>query len=265
MFSNYKLFNHKLTVSYYTSEPPKSIVKPTILCSRLNFLGIFCIVLFVTSILVNSAILNLILRDRSLKKTQYAFILALVSLNLFGTLFELPWIIISNFYCKYAQNRQHLNIINLSFIIKSRWVFGPIGCTLSAFIMYTVGCTSIMMMCAISFERYYMIHNPMNLSKIKTKYCWVTVGICLLIGLFWASCPLFGWSSYVLEGASTSCAIDWSSRTFSVMSYNVTIFFTVFIGPLAFIIVINGRLILLVSNFNNLWFLIIVKLFVNFS
>jgi c-opsin len=70
--------------------------------------------------------------------------------------------------------------------------------------------------------------------------------ISILIGIFWAIVPLFGWSEYSLEGAMISCSVEWNKRTASIMSYNISIALFVFILPLVIIIIINGKIVYIV-------------------
>ena len=53
-----------------------------------------------------------------------------------------------------------------------------------------------------------------------------------LLGLFWASMPLLGWSEYSLEGAMISCSIEWNKKTVSVMTYNMCMAIFVYLIPL---------------------------------
>ena len=52
------------------------------------------------------------------------------------------------------QNQKFFLIVILIYVfVKIRWLFGKVGCDLSAFIMYTVGCSSIHMLAALSVQR----------------------------------------------------------------------------------------------------------------
>lgn len=114
--------------------------------------------------------------------------------------------------------------------------------------MYVIGCSSIMHMCAISFERFYMIYDPLNLRRLNKNVCLAIIGACVATGFFWASGPLFGWSHYSLEGAKTSCAVEWASRSPSVTSYNMTILVFVFLLPLFFLCATNFKLVFLMKK-----------------
>jgi hypothetical protein len=73
--------------------------------------------------------------------------------------------------------------------------------------------------------------------------------ISVVIGLFWALGPLFGWSEYSLEGAMISCSVEWNKRTLLVMSYNTSIAVFVYFFPLISIILTNGKMVYTVRLF----------------
>ncbi len=84
----------------------------------------------------------------------------------------------------------------------------------------------------------------------RVKATYVTIGACTMFGLFCAAAPLFGWSYYSLEGALTSCSVEWADRSFNVVSYNVFIFFITFFIPLLVIICCNLGIYVLVMDFS---------------
>lgn len=57
-----------------------------------------------------------------------------------------------------------------------------------------------------------------------------------------------------MEGANTSCSVEWKERTFSVISYNVSMFVFVFFVPLAIIVFTNIRLITIIKSQKS-WFI----------
>lgn len=197
-------------------------------CYKLNLIGILCILIFVLSSFFNSALLWTFIRNKSLRTSLNIFIIALAGFNLFGTIVELPFIIVSNLSC--------------------RWIFGKFGCIFSAFIMYFIGCTSIYLMAAISFERFYIIYKPMSIRNVNSRTNLLVILACSVNGLMWASFPLLGWSHYSLEGAYTSCAVEWKERSLNVSSYNIAIFFLVFLIPLFLIVTSNTKLIFIVNQ-----------------
>jgi hypothetical protein len=123
-----------------------------------------------------------------------------------------------------------------------RWPFGEIGCELTSTLMFFIGCTSVYMLVAISFQRYYIIRRPLNIRKITKKTTLIVIGICCALGLTWSLLPLIGWGRFVLEGALTSCGPDFHSKTFNNLSFNITLFLTVFVIPFGAIAVTSFKL-----------------------
>jgi len=70
----------------------------------------------------------------------------------------------------------------------------------------------------------------------------------VMLGLFWSLCPLLGWSHYTLETGQTHCSIDWSNKNWNVISYNISIFFAVFIIPLLVILSTSYKLLTLIKK-----------------
>jgi hypothetical protein len=112
--------------------------------------------------------------------------------------------------------------------------------------MYFIGCASIYLMAAISIERYYIILEPLNVRTISVQTNLIVISLCILNGLFWAVMPLLGWSRYALEGAYTSCSVEWKERSRNVMSYNIAMFGFVYLIPVCVILFTNIRLIVMV-------------------
>ena len=106
----------------------------------------------------------------------------------------------------------------------------------------------------MSVIRYYMILKPINMRKMTLKLSLIIVGFCVLNGVVWASLPLFGWSRYSLEGALTSCSVEWKERSLNVVSYNVTIFLLVYFIPVVCTIITSIKLTIIVVSIslNNL-------------
>lgn len=113
--------------------------------------------------------------------------------------------------------------------------------------MYKTGVIQIYLMAAISFERYFLIHNPLRLKKLSKNIVLIIIIACFLMGIIWAALPNFGWSYYSLEGALTSCSVQWFERSFNVISFNITMFVFVFFIPLIVILFTNIKLILMVN------------------
>ena len=108
---------------------------------------------------------------------------------------------------------------------------GKIGCTVSGFIMYTVGLLQINLVTVISMERYYIIYKPFNISKITFKLAGLVIIGCIAFSLLFTILPLFGWSYYSLEASLIQCGVEWAERSWNVQSYNFVIFIFNFFIP----------------------------------
>ena len=66
------------------------------------------------------------------------------------------------------------------------------------------------------------------------------------MGLICAGAPLLGWSYYSMEGALTSCSVEWADRSINVVSYNMFIFVVSYLIPLIIIATTNISLLFIV-------------------
>lgn len=69
-------------------------------CSSLKIISYYCIILFFLSMVFNVILLRLFYFHKELRKSFNLIIIALLLLNVLGTLFELPVIILTNYYCE---------------------------------------------------------------------------------------------------------------------------------------------------------------------
>jgi len=113
--------------------------------------------------------------------------------------------------------------------------------------MYFTGITSIYILVGLSLERYYVINSNIKNRFVSAKTVLRVLAGCIMQGIIWASFPLFGWSHYTLEGANTSCAVEWNERSLNVVSYNTAMFVFVYFIPLIIIFISNFRLIIMAS------------------
>ena len=88
----------------------------------------------------------------------------------------------------------------------------------------------------------------MSIRRMSYRKTFILIGFCFLIGMLCAGAPLFGWSYYSLEGALTSCSVEWAERSFSVFSYNIFIFVCSFLIPFIIIVFTNIRLLIIVKK-----------------
>ncbi len=88
--------------------------------------------------------------------------------------------------------------------------------------------------------------NPLLMRKIKKKLTLIIAFLSLLVTLFFTIWPIFGWSYYSLEKSLVQCSVNWTERSFNVISYNMTMFLLAFLVPFGVIIFCSIRLIQIV-------------------
>lgn len=219
-FINTTSYIHTRHIAQHTEDNSK--------CFALKLIAYYLIFLFVIGFFFNSVLLFIFSTNRKLRIPLNIFVIALTVCNLIGVLFELPPVIFTNLQC--------------------RWVYGDIGCKITGFTMYFVGCSGIFLIAAISFERFYIIYNPLSFRQIRVKTITFVIVACVLFSLFWAVLPLLGWSRYSLEGVETSCSVEWREKSLNVISYNLSMFLVVFLIPLSIILYTNIRLLQMIRN-----------------
>jgi hypothetical protein len=69
-------------------------------CGTLNIIAFFVIGLFVVSFFANSLVLLVVLKHKNIQTNIDKMLTALIILNLFGTLTELPLVTVSLLKCK---------------------------------------------------------------------------------------------------------------------------------------------------------------------
>ena len=121
--------------------------------------------------------------------------------------------------------------------LRSDSTFSQLNCPYHGFMVSFGGYLSIYHITAISVERYISVVKPhikeylLNKKKYQVRilifiWCWPFII---------AACPLFGWSSFVPEGLSVVCCVNWQSNKPNDVSYN---FFIMVMGYFVPMIVI---------------------------
>ena len=89
---------------------------PPVDCSILTSIGVFCIILFLVSVLSNSTLMWILIKNRDdLFNTVNILTVILSAINLIGTLIEIPMVGTAAFKCKF--------------------IFGKYGCYFEGFAM----------------------------------------------------------------------------------------------------------------------------------
>lgn len=69
-------------------------------CFQLKIMGVYCTIVFISSLVLNSMHLYVYLKNKRLRTPNNFFHLALTILNLFASCTELPMVMISAFNCR---------------------------------------------------------------------------------------------------------------------------------------------------------------------
>jgi hypothetical protein len=112
--------------------------------------------------------------------------------------------------------------------------------------MFFIGSSSAYLMTAISVERLYIMHKPLNIRKINFKQAYIVISICLLFGIFWSLMPLLGWSYYTYEAGLVSCSVEFKGSNWNIASFIIAIFIFVYLIPFGIISISNILLIFIV-------------------
>ncbi len=86
--------NFTIAIDLYDLDSPVE-------CHKLQTLGVICIIMTLAGIFFNSILLYVCVTKKEMRKSINSFMIAITVLNLFGCICEMPFIIISNFKCRY--------------------------------------------------------------------------------------------------------------------------------------------------------------------
>ena len=107
-------------------------------------------------------------------------------------------------------------------------------CKIAGFSVTFLALTSIFHLTGISIERRFILLHPLRarLWIGRKRYAIYVVLPSWFCGLFWASCPLLGWSSYVMEYRDVHpCSINISDRDVNHLTYSYNLMFWCYVVP----------------------------------
>ncbi|XP_052268682.1 visual pigment-like receptor peropsin [Dreissena polymorpha] len=147
------------------------------------------------------------------------------------------------------------NPLEFTSAINGAWFAGDAACVLVGFVVYLFGLSQLYLLSAVSVDRYIVITKPLLTHKITTKVACASVTGCFGLALFWAVCPLIGWSSYGLEASGVFCGLNWKHVSVSNTSYVITITIFCFFVPLGIMIFCYYHVFMTVKrlNRNSVW------------
>ena len=171
----------------------------------------------VTSVVLNSLICLVFLRNKKLLKAPDIFIVNVALSDLFYSVATLPLLFVANVY--------------------GRWIFGPQGCKATAFISTWSGLSSLMNLSLAAYERYVALAFLFKSQRTFTRRKAARGSVAMwLYALFWSVMPLCGWSGFKLEGVGTSCSLRWKSHDKLDLSYHICLMLACYVLPVSIII-----------------------------
>jgi hypothetical protein len=69
-------------------------------CYQLNFITLYCFILFISSLFFNTILLRTFYKYKELRTTLNVFVIVLTAINLIGSCSELPLVMATNWYCR---------------------------------------------------------------------------------------------------------------------------------------------------------------------
>ncbi|CAF1105940.1 unnamed protein product [Rotaria sordida] len=214
-------FNYSSIIDEQLSrDDPLFWNRPTpVNCNTIRIMGIFlCIAAFI-GIIFNGTLLYSFIRYKGLRSPPNIFVMFIVGIGLFASCTILPLTGTSSIYCQ--------------------WLYNRTGCQLSAIVAFLYGCSSSYLLCGASLSRCYIIIRPFQAQYITVNRCIVISCIAIFIAFIWTMLPVIGWNEYTMEGARTSCCINWYDRRISYVSFLFFLFIVVYCIPLIILIIAN--------------------------
>ena len=95
----FSIISENRTDLAYSNDDEKKYISP-IECYKLNIIAVYCIALFFASVITNCIQLKYFYANKKLRLPYDIFTITLSIINLIGTILELPFVILSNFYCR---------------------------------------------------------------------------------------------------------------------------------------------------------------------
>nr|XP_054759895.1 pinopsin-like [Lytechinus pictus] len=206
---------------------PSSLVVP-VSRSTYNYLTVYTGFLTIFGILNNGLVMVLFARYPSLRHPINSFLFNVSLSDLIISCLASPFTFASNF--------------------AGRWLFGDLGCTLYAFLVFVAGTEQIVILAALSIQRCMLVVRPFTAQKMTHNWAVFFIALTWIYSLIICLPPLFGWNSYTYEGPGTACSIAWNSNLPGDSSYIIFIFVMVLVIPFTIIIFSYGLLVYAVKK-----------------
>lgn len=163
----------------------------------------------VVAIIGNLSLFIIVYKNKNLRTISNVYILNLATADTLVSLLSMPVTAIT--------------------IIKQRWMFGQITCTVLGFLTILSFIASVMNLGMIAINRYFYIVKWSIYRDIFTTKKALFYGVAVWIAsITLALPPLFGWAEYRFIPGKSYCFVYWPSNVY----YSYFMIFVCFFGPL---------------------------------
>lgn len=130
-----------------------------------------------------------------------------------------------------------------------KWGWDAVGCHFYAAWTYWLALTAIYLKVLLAWQHFSVARSrKVNRSRESLSKRARPVSVCAIVALVWCTPPIFGWSSFGLEGISISCSLNWHINDSLHLTYNCATMAVAFLVPLLFIAVTYVRLCLFIKR-----------------
>uniref|UniRef100_A0A8D2LKB7 G-protein coupled receptors family 1 profile domain-containing protein n=1 Tax=Varanus komodoensis TaxID=61221 RepID=A0A8D2LKB7_VARKO len=116
-------------------------------------------------------------------------------------------------------------------------------CIFQGFCLALFGLVALWSVAVCAVERYLVVCRPFKAIQFGKKHAILALLFAWLWSTVWTIPPLFGWSSYDVEGIASNCAPAWHRKDWKSRSYHTCLFICCFLAPLTIILLSYGKLI----------------------
>lgn len=153
---------------------------------------ILCVII-IAAVVGNISIWLIIIMTKPLRTTTNMFILGLSAADLLVSIANMPLTVVA--------------------VITGSWPLSESSCVVFGFINMLTLVTSVLSLCNISINRYFMVCRPSKFQDIYTRRnAFLMITGVVSISLLLSSPPLFGWGQYAYIPIQSFCFCDWANH-----------------------------------------------------
>lgn len=153
------------------------------------------LILVISSLVCNGLVLVTFYKSRDLfTVTCNKFVLNMTFVNVFSTLFVLPFVTTTS--------------------ISNDWLFRHTWCQINGFLLILLSCALLLTLAALSYDRCYFIVKPLRYPiHMSSSRAYIMIIVIWLLSLFTAILPVLGWGKFGYQRSKLSCTVLWHLYT----------------------------------------------------